>query len=107
MSLAQKDSVKELLMASVIQIHYENCKNVNCICKNRQKSYDPKRHKHADMELAPFKDFVFIKNLLIFLVYEIEPILSTNPNSNIVVILFLFEELANYGLVNREINLFL
>ena len=104
---AQKDSVKELLLASVIQLHIENCTDIYCICKNRLKAYDSKLHKKSDLDLAPFKDFVFIKNLLVYLIYQVEHVIITNPNSNLTTILYLFEELANYGLINREINLFI
>ena len=54
------------------------------------------------MSLPIFKDFVFLKNLLLMLIKETTNKLFTSPGLNMVYILYLFEELGNFGMADQE-----
>ena len=39
----------ELLLASLLKIHYDKCKEKNtCLCRNRQMLFDPKKRDFGD-----------------------------------------------------------
>lgn len=99
---SKKNIKDELKLASIVQLHVESCKTSGCICKNRAMAYDPKKRASADMSQLIFKDFVFLKNLVLFLIKETSVRLFTSPNLNLVFILYLFEELCNFGMANQE-----
>lgn len=99
---SKKNNVDELRLASIIQLHIESCKIGSCICKNRGSAYDPRKKTSSDMSLPIFKDFVFLKNLLLMLIKETTNKLFTSPGLNMVYILYLFEELGNFGMADQE-----
>jgi hypothetical protein len=99
---SKKNNVDELRLASIIQMHVESCKDANCICKHRNSAYDPRKQAVSDPSLPIFKDFVFLKNLLLSLIKQTTSKLFTSPNLNMVYILYLFEELGNFGMADQE-----
>ena len=38
----------ELLLASLLKIHYDKCKEITCPCKNRKELFDPKKYEFGD-----------------------------------------------------------
>ena len=99
---SKKNNVDELRLASIIQLHIESCKLGSCICKDRASAYDPRKKASSDLSLPIFKDFVFLKNLLLMLIKETTNKLFTSPGLNMVYILYLFEELGNFGMADQE-----
>jgi hypothetical protein len=54
-----------------------------------------------------FKDFVFLKNLVLNLIKEISTRLIASPKLSLVYILYLFEELNNFSMAEQECALFI
>ena len=61
LSKTTEDKKSELLLASLLKIHYDKCKEVKCHCKIRNKLYDPKGRQQGDNKIQFHKDKVFVK----------------------------------------------
>ena len=70
--LAQTINVKkhELLLASLLKIHYDKCEDSDCICRRRTDLYDPSINIYGDQNLQFHKDDVFVKHYLIKMIKE-------------------------------------
>lgn len=70
--LAQTIQIKknELLLASLLKIHYDKCEDVDCICRRRTDLYDPFLNIYGDQNLQFHKDDVFVKHYLIKMMKE-------------------------------------
>ena len=104
---SKKSTVDELRLASIIQLHSEGCLNEQCVCKNRASAWDPRKKAGADLSVPVFKDFIFLKNLLLVMLRENIAKLFGAPSLNLTYILFLFEVLNNFGMADQESALFL
>lgn len=103
---AEVSSQDELLLTSVIRVHFDQCKDAECICKQRVDLFDPKKREDADPGIPLFKDKVFIKNYLLLLIRESCKKMPKSSLLNIDLFLFLFKEMNNVPLVNYNIQQF-
>lgn len=104
--LSSKSKVDELMLASIIQVHIENCAKSLCVCKNRSILYDPISQTESDASVPIFKDPVFLKNFLLMLIQEVKTKFSTSINIQIVSILFQLEQFENFAQVSQELYTF-
>ena len=101
--LSSKSKVDELMLASIIQVHIENCAKPLCVCKNRSKLYDPIHKVESDASVAIFKDPVFLKNFLLMLIQEIHERFSTSNNIQIIYTLYQLEQFENFAQVSQQL----
>ena len=101
--LSSKSKVDELMLASIIQLHVENCAKPLCICKNRQELYDPIRNAESDTSVPIFKDPVFLKNFLLMIIQESTDKFSNSRTIQIVNTLYQLEQFENFSQVNQQL----
>ena len=104
--LSSKSKVDELMLASIIQVHIENCAKSACVCKNRSKLYDPITQTESDTSVAIFKDPVFLKNFLLMLIQEVKVKFSGSMNIQIISTLYQLEQFDNFAQVSQELSTF-
>lgn len=46
-----EEKKSELLLASLLKIHYDKCTDIDCPCKKRNKLYDPKGRQYGDSKV--------------------------------------------------------
>jgi hypothetical protein len=54
----------ELLLASLLKIHFDTCKDAQCTCKHRRYIYDPKKAEVGGTVEQLHKDSVFVKHFI-------------------------------------------
>ena len=54
----------ELLLASLLKIHFDKCQDVLCTCKRRRYLYDPKKLEAGGGVDQLHKDTVFVKHFI-------------------------------------------
>lgn len=89
------DSEDSFILTSIIKVHEKQCANIYCVCKNRADLYDSKKEKHSNLQLASFKDAVFIKMFLLMLIQNSKQKLNKSFLINLDYCLFILHELKN------------
>ena len=97
----------ELLLASLLKIHSDNCKDSqNCPCRKRSSLYDPKKKKYGNHNLQMHKDDVFVKH---FIIRMIKNGMTKFNNSKLLYldyIFYSFESVRMYGTLYYFIKYF-
>lgn len=102
----KNNQMDELLTNSLIKVHREECVDWSCICKNRALAFDPKKQSYSDVSLPYFKDPVFVKNYLLMMIEKSVMRFMKSPLLNLDLFLYLYEEMENFGMVNKYISIY-
>ena len=93
---AQKDSSKELFLASLMRIHANKCTKDHCPCKTRPDLYDPKKIKYTSNKKMLHKDLIFIKHYILNIIKMGTLKFLDSKLMMLDLIYFLIETLRNY-----------
>lgn len=85
----------ELTLITLVFLHTKNCKELDCICKNRSSAWDPKKAKFADSNLSMWKDKIFLKSLNYSIIQEFRSRNSKCIHTDYLLIVYSLEVLGN------------
>ncbi|KAL4506589.1 hypothetical protein ABPG72_000160 [Tetrahymena utriculariae] len=97
-TLSQNLHIKksELLLASLLKIHHDKCRDLMCPCQRRNYLYDPKNLSYGDQKIQFHKDEVFVKHFVNKMIKDGLKKFRTSKIANLDHLFYQFEFLCLY-----------
>lgn len=64
-SIDRSQKKNETYISSLLKNHCNNCKQLDCCCKNRDRIYDPSTATYGSIKKQPHLDSVFVKHFFL------------------------------------------
>ena len=62
---AKKSKSDDIILAATIQLHFQSCRDDECVCKDRKLSFNPLLLQYTNMRDPAFHDDIFLKNIVL------------------------------------------